>query len=417
MRVVVTGIGMVTGLGMTREQSWEGLKRGEHSFKVLDLPAYAGSHGFIGSPIPRRDRSPVAIALKAATEAIEDAGIRISDGLSSRFSPIDASRIATVIGTSKGDLIQLSEALGKRATEGHSAERPLSNWFKSWPNTAAAAVSMGLNLQGPCLSPVAACATGLIAAIQGAALIGRGTCDVALVGAADASLGQFVLGAFRNMRVLARDDQEVGRGVRPWDRRRSGFLVGEGAAVIILESEAHARGRGVVPYAEFAGGTFGADAYHITTLNPDPTNLAALIRRSLENARVDPSEIDHVNVHGTATRTNDPLECQAIRRALGVAADDVSCSANKAQVGHLLGAAGAVELAFTVLAVCDGFVPPTMNLDDRDPLCDLDGTPNVGRSRAIRAALKLSIGFGGHLAAAVVRRVEPSRLAVTSFTL
>ncbi|MCA1685356.1 MAG: beta-ketoacyl-[acyl-carrier-protein] synthase family protein, partial [Planctomycetia bacterium] len=156
---------------------------------------------------------------------------------------------------------------------------------------------------------------------------------------------------------------------------------------------------------------FGADAYHPTSLNPDPSNLAGLIGRALEDAGVEPSEVDHVNVHGTATKSNDVLECRALRLAFGAHADRLACSANKAQIGHLLGAAGAAELAITALAVRDGFVPPTLNLDDPDPRCDLDGTPHVGRARPIRAALKLSIGFGGHLAAAVLRQAEHPRRA------
>jgi 3-oxoacyl-[acyl-carrier-protein] synthase II len=208
-------------------------------------------------------------------------------------------------------------------------------------------------------------------------------------------------------RLKSGDDP--GRAVRPWDRHRAGFLVGEGAAVLVLERDDHARARGVLPYCELAGGAFGADAHHMTDLNPDPSNLAGLIERALAWSGVEASELDHVNVHGTATRAGDPLECQALRLALGRHAASVSCTANKAQLGHCLGAAGAVELALTCLAVRDGFVPPTLNLDDPDPLCDLDGTPHVGRARPIRAALKLSLGFGGHLAAALVRQVQTPR--------
>jgi 3-oxoacyl-(acyl-carrier-protein) synthase len=201
------------------------------------------------------------------------------------------------------------------------------------------------------------------------------------------------------------------RAIRPWGRDRSGFLVGEGAALLVLEREETARAREISPYAEFAGGAIGSDAYHLTDLNPDPTNLAGVIRRALDSAGARPEEVDHINVHGTATRSNDPLECRAIRQALGAHADRVSCSANKAQIGHLLGAAGAVELAFTALAIRDRFVPPTLNLHDPDPVCDLDGTPHVGRPRDIRVALKISIGFGGHLAVAVLRRPQgPRRL-------
>jgi 3-oxoacyl-[acyl-carrier-protein] synthase II len=240
--------------------------------------------------------------------------------------------------------------------------------------------------------------------LQGADLIRRGVCDVVLAGSADASLEPFVLGAFRRMKILARDDDDASRAVRPWDRKRSGFLVGEGGALFVLERAAAAGRRGVVPYAEIAGGALGADAHHETDLNPDPDGLAHVIRQALGRSGVRPDEVDHVNVHGTATRANDPIECRALRLALGEAADRVACSANKSQIGHLLGAAGAAELAITCLALRDGFVPPTLNLTDPDPACDLDATPLVGRSRPIRAALKLSIGFGGHLAAAVLRR-------------
>jgi 3-oxoacyl-[acyl-carrier-protein] synthase II len=238
-------------------------------------------------------------------------------------------------------------------------------------------------------------------------MIRYGTCDLALCGAVDASLTPFLLGAFRQMRALApvRPGDDPSRAVRPWDRDRRGFLVGEGAAVLVLERADHARARGVTPYAAFAGGAIGSDAYHMVDQNPDPAGLAHLIGLALRDAHADASEIDHVNVHGTATRSNDPLECLALRRALGPHADSVSCSANKAQIGHLLGAAGAVELAITAMAVRDQFAPPTMNLEHPDPSCDLDATPGVGRSREIRAALKLSLGFGGHLAAAVLRRV------------
>jgi 3-oxoacyl-[acyl-carrier-protein] synthase II len=341
------------------------------------------------------------VMFKAAQGAFVDAGLRTS--------PFDPLRAATVIGLSKGDLQRLSivhQRLLRKETQNLDVL-----WRHSWPSAGAETVGDVWNLRGPRLAPVAACATGLIAALQAADLIRRGVCDLALAGAGDCSLEPLILGAFRKMGVLARvgEGDDPGRAVRPWDRKRSGFLVGEGAAVLVLEREDHARARGALPYCEFAGGAFGSDAYHMTALNPDPSNLAGLIGRALDAAGVDASEIDHVNVHGTATESNDPLECQALRMALGPHADGVWCSANKAQVGHCLGAAGAVELAFTCLAVRDQFVAPTLNLDDPDPRCDLDGTPHVGRSRPIRAALKLSIGFGGHLAAAVLRQAEVPR--------
>lgn len=339
---------------------------------------------------------------KAAIEANRDASLN--------ERPCDPERAACVVGMSKGDLRRLANLRPRVVRDEPEGKLIGGLWFCS-PSGPAAVLSKVFKLQGACLGPVAACATGLIAALQGADLIRRGCCDLVMVGAGDSSLEPLLLGAFRRMGVLAHvgEGDDPSRAVRPWDRNRSGFLVGEGAAVLVLEREDHARARGALPYAEFCGGAFGADAYHMTNLNPDPSNLAGLIGRALDNAGVEPSEVDHVNVHGTATKANDPLECQAIRLAFGTHADRLACSANKAQIGHLLGAAGAVELAFTALAVRDGFVPPTLNLDDPDPLCDLDGTPHVGRSLPIRAALKLSIGFGGHLAAALLRRADAPR--------
>jgi 3-oxoacyl-[acyl-carrier-protein] synthase II len=402
-RVVVTGLGMVTSLGGTREECWRGLREGRHGFRTLDLPApNRGELSWVGGMT--YPRSLGAISMRATAEALRDAGLMLSG------NGINRDRVAVVFGLSKGNPSDLGRLLDSLQEHGPGWPGTRS-WLSSWPHHGASSISRWLDLRGPCIAPVAACATGLIAALQAAELIRRGECDVAIVGGADQSLSPFLLGAFRRMGVLAgvEPGHDPGRAVRPWDKARKGFLVGEGAAVLVLEREDHARARGALPYAEFAGGASGADAFHMTDLDPDPSNLGGLIGRALRRGGVDPSEIDHVNVHGTATRSNDPLECQALRLALGEGADGVSCSANKAQVGHCLGAAGAVELVFTCLAVRDQFVPPTLNLDDPDRLCDLDGTPHVGKARTIRAAVKLSLGFGGHLAAAVLRRADEPR--------
>jgi 3-oxoacyl-[acyl-carrier-protein] synthase II len=394
-RVVVTGIGLTTGLGLSAPATWTGLKAGGHAFRVLDIaavPPYCGAAAAGGDA-----DAPVRTLLdRAAQEAYDDAGL-------ARLAPdFDRARAAVVIGMSKGDLARLGAIRGALDSE--------PAWWRAWPAGAASALAARWDFRGPVLAPVAACATGLVAALQGAALIRRGTCDLAVVGAGDSSLDPLVLAAFRRMGILARDaERDPGRAVRPWARDRAGFLVGQGAGVLVLERAQTAHARGVAPYAELAGGACGGDAYHMTDLDPDPTGLAHLIGRALEHAGVVAEAIDYVNVHGTATRAGDPLECRALRQALGRQAGRVSCSASKSQIGHLLGAAGAAELAITCLAVHHGFAPPTLNLTDPDPECDLDGTPHVGRAREIRAALKLSIGFGGHLVAAVVRRCDPRR--------
>jgi 3-oxoacyl-[acyl-carrier-protein] synthase II len=426
-RVLVTGIGLETGLSFhDPEASWKAMREGRHSFRVLN-PWVKATPPHVGSPTAVPDLNGLSTTLIA----VQDAGLW---GFAEhRMVGVDPERVASVIGLSKGNV----RSLGATATYVEEdrvwrSRKPTAmaeafrsrrvrrlyagsgfDWPESWPYGTCSSINRLFEVRGPSFVPVAACATGLIAAIRGADLIRSGSCDVALVGATDESIHALILGAFRKMGVLAHvgEGDDPGRAVRPWDRKRSGFLVGEGAAVLVLEREDHARAAGVLPYCEFAGGAFGSDAYHMTALNPDPSNLAGLIGRALDAAGVDASEIDHVNVHGTATETNDPLECQALRMALGPHADGVSCSANKAQIGHCLGAAGAVELAFACLAVRDQFVPPTLNLHDPDPRCDLDGTPHVGRARRIRAALKLSIGFGGHLAAAVLRQAEAPRRA------
>ncbi|WP_233578570.1 beta-ketoacyl-[acyl-carrier-protein] synthase family protein [Tautonia sociabilis] len=343
----------------------------------------------------------VAEAVAAAEDAL----------LFDRGEPtFDPERAAAAIGLSKGHLGLLARWCDRidRPRDFPQAETN-PDWTEAWPDAAARAATRSLGLRGPSLGPIAACATGVVAVLRAAELIRRGDCDLAIAGATDASLDPLVLGAFDRMRVLARVGGDPKEAVRPWDRRRSGFLVGEGGAVLVLEREEHARARGVLPYAEVAGGALGSDAGHETNLDPDPRRLAALIVEAIRRGGIDPNEVDLVNVHGTATLVNDPLECRAIRLALGSAADAVSCSANKPQIGHLLGGAGAAELAIACLSLRDQFAPPTLNLTDPDPACDLDGTPGIGRPRTIRVALKLSLGFGGHLAAAVLRLPDGPR--------
>jgi 3-oxoacyl-[acyl-carrier-protein] synthase II len=412
--VWITGIGLVAPSapeGAGPEAAWRSLRDGHARPSPLEPrdPAHGPRHH--GFPAPFRKRFDAGfdplprIVEAAAIAAAHDAG------LGPRASAHDPDRAAVLFGLSKGRMLR-QEAVFERWRANPADDADLAYyWPRLGANEGARRIARLLRTRGPCLAPVAACATGLIAAIQGADLIRHGHADVAFVGAADASLTPFLLGAFRRLKVLAPVDvgDDPARAVRPWNRDRRGFLVGEGGAVLVLERAEHACARGALPYAEFAGGAMGSDAHHLTDQDPNPSGLAHLIALALRNANLAPADIDHVNVHGTATRSNDPLECRAIRRAFGPHADGLSCSANKAQVGHLLGAAGAVELAFTALAIRDQFAPPTANLTDPDPACDLDGTPLVGKPREIRAALKLSLGFGGHLACAVLRRPDGAR--------
>lgn len=401
-RVVITGLGLVTSVGLDRDSTWAALRSGQSGARWLDVPGLEpGFAGFpvVGSGPMAGDSDPTLEWLtRAADEAMADA--RVSD------AGLDPDRAAVLIGLSKGAVRSLGRTR-EMIRRGDPDESAIANsWIRSWPGSGASLLASRYGFRGPCVAPIAACATGLVAALGAADLIRRGACDLALAGGADASLEPILLAAFRRMKALARVDGDPRHAVRPWDRARSGFLVGEGGGVLVLERLDHALARGATPYAELAGGALGSDAFHETALDPDPSGLARVIGRALLTSGVDPSEIDAANVHGTATLGNDPLECRALRLALGPHADRVACSANKGQIGHLLGAAGSAELAIAALSVRDGFAPPTLNLDRPDPACDLDGTPRVGRPLPIRALLKLSLGFGGHLAAAVLRRVQ-----------
>ena len=381
-RVVVTGIGVVSPLG-DREATWRGLCAGESAIRWLPELGYAGAPA-LGEPVA--PEPIVSHALRAAEDAVHDAF---------GAEAILPSEAGCVIGDSKGGLRSV-----QRFLTGESAA-----WLDIWPNAPAVAVARRFNLTGPRLCPVAACATGLASLIRGADLIRNGECDVVLAGSTDASLEPILLASYRRMGVLSPTTAGTAeRACRPFDRTRAGFAVGEGAAVLVLENLDTARARDARIYAEWLGDALAADPTHVTRLESDPASLTWLIRSALSRSRLTPPEIDYVNYHGTATRQNDLCETRAVHAAFGTAAREVVGSSLKGALGHALGAAGSLEMAMTLLGLRDGIVPPTANLNDPDPECDLDYSPRVARPRPLQTALKLSLGFGGHLAAAVVRR-------------
>ncbi|MFM7160685.1 MAG: beta-ketoacyl-[acyl-carrier-protein] synthase family protein, partial [Planctomycetaceae bacterium] len=353
----------------------------------------------IREPLPTGIREPLLdLAWRAAWEAWLHARLDTA--------PADPDRIACVLGTSKGGW----QALHHLFREVHPPPGGLPSTTQGdWPgqflpSAPGAWVAARLGLRGPLLCPVAACATGLLSVHRAADLIAAGRCDVALSGSVDASLVELVQASFRRLGVLAPPGGDPARAVRPFDRDRRGFVVGEGAAVLVLERVAHARARGVAPLATWLAGGLGSEAKHLMQLDPDPAQLAHVIGETLARAGLDPREIDCVGYHGTATRGNDPLESAAVLKALGPHARSIPGSSLKGALGHLLGAAGSVELAALVLALRDGVVPPTVNLTHPDPACPLDYTPGRARPVPLQTALKLSLGFGGHLACALLRR-------------
>lgn len=396
-RVVITGIGVVTSLGRSRESVWQALQRGESNIRRLTgLPGIPDGM-LLGAVVDEPGEFPgqlknIPLCRQSAAEAIADARLHLA--------AVDRDRFGCSIGAHMGDTNFVVEQLGRHDSETPAGTRP---WWQQWlPNTACATVARDYDLRGPRLSNSTACASGTIAILKAVRAIRDGQCDLALAGSSEAIHPLFAAG-FHNMGVLAEHDDPA-QACRPFDRHRNGFVMGEGAAMFVLESLDHALERGATIYAEAVGGRILSDARHVTSLDANSDALVELIRGSLRTAQLVPRDIAYVNAHGTGTQQNDVLETRGIRAALGRAADSVCVSANKASLGHLVNASGSVELAITALALRDGFAPPTLNLTEPDPECDLDCVPLIGRVRPLEHALKLSIAFGGHLAAVVLRR-------------
>lgn len=409
-RVVVTGIGLVTPFAPSREASWNSIRSGDRAVRWLSAgdfdwtPEFPASIRFAGAPHatlvePECLEPVIQLANSAASEAIQDSG------LSADFFFEHGERCGSVVGTSKVGLRSFGRAF--RSLKSNAADVALSEfgWDQFVPDAATCTVARKWNLRGPSLCPVAACATGLVSILRGAELIRSGTCDVVLAGSTDASLVPIVLGSFQRLGVMARGFAEPSMACRPFDANRSGFVIGEGAAILVLERLEFAQARNVSAYAELIAGGMANDPSGITQMEPDGASLAWLIGDVLRRSNLTPSEIDYINMHGTATRANDVAETQAVRAAFGSHANRVLCSSIKGAIGHLLGAAGSVETATSLLALRDQIVPPTANLEVTDPLCDLDYVSKVSRSAHLRTIMKLSLGFGGHLAAAVFRSI------------
>jgi 3-oxoacyl-[acyl-carrier-protein] synthase II len=353
-----------------------------------------------GAPVVRPTESPIEdmssgiswMSQRAAHEALEDADLQLRD--------FDRRRCGIVLGTSKGSLAACEEQWKSNV----GSIEPAPPWLHCWPNFPATQLAQTHDVRGPVLAPIAACATGLLSICRGVELIRDGQCDVVLAGSVDDSLREILWASYRRLGVLAKlKDCDPGAACRPFDRDRNGFLMGAGAAVIVLERLDQATARGHQPYAEWLAGGMLSDACALTQVSQDAAGLTRLIQETLRRGAVSPAEVDYINLHGTGTRENDRYETQGIRQAMGNAASSIPCSSLKGTIGHLLGGAGSVEFAAMLLAMRDGIIPPTANLTNADPQCDLNYTPRVAHTHAIGTALKLSLGFGGHLVAGLVR--------------
>jgi 3-oxoacyl-(acyl-carrier-protein) synthase len=396
--VVITGIGLAATAGNDRETVWRAVREGRSYVRhLIGLPGIP-DHLLIGAPVEVELEAPDQLKILALCDCVADEAL--SDA---RIEPgtIPPERFGCAISAHMGDSHWCAEQLGLE----HLYPPTTIPWWHQWlPNSACSRVANRHHLYGPRMCHSTACASGLIEVLSAVRAIEDGQCDIALAGSAEVFHPLFAAG-FQQMRVLAHHE-DPRQACRPFDQARQGFVMGEGAALFVLERHSHAIARRAPIYAEIAGGRLLATAHHMTGLDLEADALAHLISETLRVSALAPRDVGYINAHGTATQQNDLAETRAIRRAMGSAADALCVSATKSILGHLINAAGSVELAITALAMRDGFVPPTLNLTRPDPQCDLDCIPLIGRKRPFVCALKLSAAFGGSLAAVALKRPD-----------
>jgi 3-oxoacyl-[acyl-carrier-protein] synthase II len=415
-RVVVTGLGLVTPLGIGTERIWRSLIEGQsgiraiQSFDVSDMPAkIAGqvprgetSSGLFNADdwVPPKDQRKmdefIVFAMGAAIQAIEDSGWKPQDDEG-------RERTGVIIGSGIGGLPGITEAAIVLHERG---PRRISPFFipSNLINLASGHVSIRYGFKGPNHAVVTACSTGAHAIGDAARMIMLDDADVMVAGGAEAAINRLGLAGFAASRALSTNFNDTPeRASRPWDKDRDGFVMGEGAGIVVVEELEHAKKRGAKIYAEVIGYGMSGDAYHITAPAEDGNGAFRAMRNALKRAQVNPDDIDYINAHGTSTPLGDEIELGAVKRLFGDAAYKVSMSSTKSAIGHLLGAAGSVEAIFSILAMRDGIAPPTLNLDNPSPGCDIDLVPKVAKERKIRLALSNSFGFGGTNASLVFK--------------
>ena len=417
-RVVVTGLGMVTPLGVGYKANWERLIKGESGlraiehFDVSDLPAkiagqvpkgegdpYRFDPDTVVSPKDRRRMDDfIVYALAAAKEAVEDSGWRPSDEES-------RERTGVMIGSGIGGLPSI--AAGSLTIEQHGPRR-LSPFFipGSLINLAAGHVSIRYGFKGPNHAVVTACATGAHALGDAARLIIFDDADVMVAGGTEAAICRLGLAGFSSARALSTgyNDRPTAAS-RPWDKGRDGFVMGEGSGIVVLEEYEHAKARGAKIYAELIGYGMSGDAYHITAPAEDGNGGYRAMAAAIKRAGISLEDVDYINAHGTSTPLGDEIELNAVKRLFGDHAYKLSMSSTKSSIGHLLGAAGSVEAIYSILAMNTGIVPPTLNLEDPSDNCDIDLVPLVAKERPVKVVLSNSFGFGGTNASLIFRGV------------
>lgn len=409
-RVVVTGVGLICGLGNTTEETWRGLIEGRSGvdyitrFDASGFPVRFAAEVKNFDPLRYIEKKDVKkmdpfihFAIAAAQEAVDDAGLRIT--------PENAERVGVYIGSGIGGF-SVIEREHQKFLEGGPGK--ISPFFipAAIANLAAGQVSIRFGARGPNSATCTACSAGAHAIGDAFKIIERGDADVMICGGAEAAVTPMGVGGFAAMRALSTRNEDPQRASRPFDRDRDGFVIGEGAGILVLEALEHAQARGARIYAEIVGYGMSADAYHITQPPEDANGAIRVMQYALRDAGIPPDQVDYINAHGTSTYYNDKLETYAIKCVFGEHAYRLAVSSTKSMTGHLLGAAGGLEAGITVLAIYHQILPPTINYEHPDPECDLDYVPNRARRAEIRYALSNSFGFGGTNAALLFKRYE-----------
>ena len=406
-RVAVTGLGAITPVGNTAPETWRAAVAGEsgidfiRAFDADGLPVRIAAEvkdfdatGLAPPKELRRFDRNVVLALGAAKEAVADAGL----------NGFDPYRVGIVFGSAIGGLIGIVQQADTLRDRGPDRISP--HFIPSvLVDSASGQLAISLGIKGPNYAPVSACATGSHAVGEGAEIIRRGDADAILAGGTEACIHPLILAGFTAMRGLAAEDEDPPKASRPFDATRAGFVMGEGACVLVLEELEAAKARGATLYAEVLGYGTSNDAYHMAAPEPAATGVAEMMRSALERSDVSPERVGYINAHGTSTPLGDAAETKAIKDVFGQHAHELAVSSTKSVMGHCFGAAGAIEALMCVMAVKEGVLPPTINYRNPDPVCDLDYVPNESREAEVDVALSNAMGLGGHNACVLVGRL------------
>lgn len=409
-RVVVTGIGLVTPLGTDRETTWKNLINGESGIDYIGAFDAEGYESRIAGEVREFDAAAVLgrrqtkrmdrfaqFACVASLEALEQAGIEMENE--------NADRVAVLIGSGVGGIITISEQMEVLNDRGPRRVNPFLVPMMLG-DMASGQVSMTIGAKGPNYSVVSACATGTDSIGEAAEMIRRGVVDVAIAGGSEAAICPIGVAGFNACKALSTRNDEPQAASRPFDAERDGFVLGEGAGVLVIESIEHAERRGAEVICELVGYGATSDAHHVTQPHPEGEGAAEAMKIAVEQAGIAPEEVAYINAHGTSTPLNDKFETIAVKKAFGDHAHNLIMSSTKSMTGHLLGAAGGIEAAFSAMAISESAVPPTINLENPDPDCDLDYAPNLVKRGRVPAAMSNSLGFGGHNASLLFKEFE-----------